>query len=85
MDFIEHGLYFIKDQYFYDFPSKHWMLNKGEKRPHYYALKDNSGIVWMIPMSSQVENYRQKIARERKLSVLSYRPDRGKRKSVYYQ
>ena len=64
MDFIEYGLYFIKDQYFYDFPSKHWMLNKGEKRPHYYALKDNSGIVWMIPMSSQVENYRQKIARE---------------------
>ena len=64
MDFIEHGLYFIKDQYFYDFPSKHWMLNKGEKRPHYYALKDNSGIIWMIPMSSQIENYQQKIVRE---------------------
>ncbi len=40
MNLIEHGVYFVKDQYFEDFPSEHWMFNKGEKRPHYYALKD---------------------------------------------
>ena len=33
MNLIEHGVYFVKDQYFEDFPSEHWMFNKGEKRP----------------------------------------------------
>ena len=64
MDFVEHGLYIVSDQYFTDFPSKHWMQNKSERRPHYYALKDKSGIIWLIPMSTQVENYKRKIERE---------------------
>lgn len=69
MILIEHGLYFVKDQYFDDFPSKHWMLNKGEKRPHYYALEDPSGLIWLIPMSSQVENYKRKIQKRKKNGV----------------
>lgn len=64
MNLIEHGVYFVKDQYFEDFPSEHWMFNKGEKRPHYYALKDTKGVMWLIPMSSQVENYKRRIKNE---------------------
>ena len=40
------------------------MDNKNEKRPYYYLLRDNDGIDWLIPMSSQVENYRAKIKKE---------------------
>lgn len=57
------GLYVVKDQYFLDFPDPKWVDNKKETRPHYYALKDSDGVLWMIPMSSQVDNCRRKIAR----------------------
>ncbi|MFR8670877.1 MAG: type III toxin-antitoxin system CptIN family toxin [[Clostridium] leptum] len=76
MDFVEHGLYIVSHQYFTDFPSKHWMQNKSERRPHYYALKDKSGIIWLIPMSTQVENYKRKIEREE--------IKRGKGNCIYY-
>lgn len=56
------GLYIIKDEYFTKFPSKLYMDNKNESRPHYYALKDNDGLYWMIPISSKVEKFRAKIA-----------------------
>lgn len=39
------------------------MWNKAESRPQYLAIKDASGLLWMIPLSSKVENYRAKIAR----------------------
>ena len=55
------GLYIISDQYYIDFPSTHYARNKNESRPHYYAFQDNDGIFWMIPLSTQVENYRKKI------------------------
>lgn len=55
------GLYIISDQYFSDFPNERYMDNKKESRPHYYALKDNDGTFWMIPLSSKVEKYRIKI------------------------
>ena len=76
MGLFEHGIYFVKDQYFKDFPSKHWMLNKGEKRPHYYAIKDTAGVMWLIPMSSRVENYKRKINSEEK--------KRGKGNCIFY-
>lgn len=56
------GLYIIKDEYFSDFPNPKYMDNKGESRPHYYAVKDNDGLYWMIPISSKVEKFRAKIA-----------------------
>ena len=56
------GLYIIKDEYFATFPSKLYMDNKNESRPHYYALKDNDGLYWMVPLSSKVEKFRAKIA-----------------------
>jgi len=56
------GLYIIDDKFFVDFPNERYMQNKGEARPHYYAIQDNDGVYWMIPLSSKVEKYRQKIA-----------------------
>lgn len=55
------GLYIIDDQYFSDFPNDRHMWNKGGARPHYYAIKDNDGIFCMVPMSTKVEKYREKI------------------------
>ena len=34
--------------------------NKKENRPHYYCFEDeNTGIYWMIPLSSKIEKYRK--------------------------
>jgi hypothetical protein len=61
---VEHGLYTVKDQFFDDFARDYWMDNKNEGRPYYYLFLDKDNIPWVIPMSSQVENYKRKIARE---------------------
>lgn len=37
------------------------MQNKGENRPHYYAIEDKDGIFWMIPLSTKVVKYAEKI------------------------
>lgn len=57
----QYGLYIIKDQYFADFPNDKYMQNKGENRPHFYAINDSDGIYWMIPISSKVDKFRAKI------------------------
>lgn len=76
MKLTEHGLYIVKDDYFRDFPSSGWLQNKGESRPHYFAVTDPSGMTWMIPLSSKVEKYRDLINKvEQK---------RGAGKCVYY-
>ena len=63
--------YFLKDEYFKDFPSKGLLQNKETTngthhgRPYYYIFKDkNSDIYWMIPISSKVDKY-QKIYDEK--------------------
>lgn len=56
------GLYIIKDEYFSKFPNPKYMDNKGERRPHYYAVRDNDGLFWMIPISSKVDKFKAKIA-----------------------
>lgn len=73
---IVHGLYSVKDQYFKDFKRPYWMDNKNEKRPYYFLLQDKDGIYWVIPMSSQTENYKTKIEREES--------KRGKGNCIYY-
>lgn len=55
------GLYIISDKFFKDYPNDRYMDNKGESRPHYYAIQDKDGLFWMIPLSNQVEKYRSKI------------------------
>lgn len=64
MELKENGLYVIKDVYFVTYSSPHFLWNKNESRPHFYAVKDSSGIFWMVPMSSQLDTYRKKIAKE---------------------
>lgn len=61
MDIAGNGLCIIADQYFDDFPSIRHMSNKHEKRPYYLAIRGVDGIIWMVPLSSQVEKYKRKI------------------------
>ena len=55
------GLYIVSDQYFADFPSVRHMSNKHENRPYYLAVRGSDGILWLVPLSSQVEKYNAKI------------------------
>ena len=54
------GLYVVSDSYFSEFSTGKLMYNKDENRPNYFAMRDNDGIYWMIPLSSQTENYQRK-------------------------
>ncbi|WP_236006203.1 type III toxin-antitoxin system CptIN family toxin [Paradesulfitobacterium ferrireducens] len=60
------NFYFIEDQYFEDFPDPNLMTNKKtvkgveHNRPCFYSLLDNkTGIMWFIPISSQVDKFEQ--------------------------
>lgn len=64
MTFAESGLYIISNSYFLDFPSIRHMDNKHESRPYYYAVKDDGGLFWMVPISHKVEKYADKIRRD---------------------
>jgi len=57
---VENGLYKINDKYYIDFPHDNHIYNKAG-RPFYYSVKDGYGIYWLIPLSSQISVYRQKI------------------------
>ena len=61
MELKENGLYILKDIYFSDFRSKYLPQNKHECRPYFYAIKERDDLFWMIPLSSQVNNYKSKI------------------------
>jgi len=70
--------YFIKDEYFTKFNGNKLMGNKEtingipHDRPCYYSFKEkNSEIIWMIPISSQIEKY-QDIFNERILKYPDY-------------
>ena len=58
--------YYIKDQYFIDFPDPHLMKNKEtidgqpHDRPCFYAFLDTvTKLYWMIPFSSQVDKFQK--------------------------
>lgn len=55
----ESGLYVIKQSYFDRFADRGLMWNKNG-RPNYYAWRDKSGVIWMVPLSTQVEKYKAK-------------------------
>ncbi len=53
------GFYIIKDKFFEDMPDPYLKGNKAGNRPHYYCFEDtNTGIYWMIPLSSRIDKYR---------------------------
>lgn len=64
----KNGVFFIKDRYFEDFPDEKLKKNKDENRPCYYAIEDNQGLLWFIPMSTKVEKFKRliKIKEEQK-------------------
>ena len=58
--------YFIKDQYFIDFPDTKLMQNKEtvngktHNRPCFYAFLDvSTNLYWMIPFSSQIDKFQK--------------------------
>lgn len=61
MNFFENGLYSVYDKYFEDFKNEWLCDNKQENRPYYLSFTDKDNIIWLIPLSSQVENYKAKI------------------------
>jgi hypothetical protein len=64
---VETGkFYFLKEQYFIDFPDPKLEKNKEvmdgvlRSRPCFYAFKnEKNDIYWMIPISSKVDKYRR--------------------------
>ena len=63
-EYREHGLYIVKDEYFSRFPNNAWTDNKNETRPYYYSFMDLKGIIWLVPLTTQVDNIKAKIKRE---------------------
>lgn len=64
---VETGhFYFIKSQYYLDFPDR--FLMGGSNRPSFYSFQDDrTQLFWIVPFTSQVEKfksiYQQKILR----------------------
>jgi hypothetical protein len=61
---VEGTFYFIKNEYFLEFNDKNLMKNKEiingklHERPCYYSYLDiKTGLMWFIPISSQVSKY----------------------------
>lgn len=61
-------LYFIKDEFFDAVGDSYLKMNKeNTKRPHYYAFEDAlSGLLWVIPCSSQIDKYKKIIESKEK-------------------
>lgn len=60
----KNGIYIVKDKYFTDFSDSNLKQNKGENRPSYYAVKEESGILWLIPMTTQLDKMKERIAKK---------------------
>lgn len=54
------GFYVIKEEFFNQMNDPFLKGNKKGNRPHYYCFKEsNTGIYWIIPMSSKLEKYKK--------------------------
>lgn len=64
MNYQSGYVYHIKDEYFLKANDKNLMINKenGQYRPTYYCKKDNNtGLIWVVPMSSQYEKFENEV------------------------
>lgn len=88
--------YYIKEQYFIDFPDTYLMKNKevvngqSHDRPCFYAFWDNSTeLYWMIPFSSQVQKYKKyyndKVAKYKKCDTIAFGKVLGYEKAFLIQ
>lgn len=62
------GFYILKDEFFEVMNDPYLKNNKEGNRPFYYCVKesaDECDIYWMIPLSSQVEKYKNILAKKR--------------------
>ena len=61
------GFYIIKDSFFEDMPDPYLKGNKEGNRPHYYCFEDmNTGIYWVIPLSSRIDKYKRIMEKKEK-------------------
>ena len=61
------GFYIIKDKFFVDMLDPYVKGNKAGNRPHYYCFEDtNTGIYWMIPLSSRIDKCKQILEKKEK-------------------
>lgn len=61
------GFYIIKDNFFTDMPDPYLKGNKAGNRPHYYCFEDSdTGIFWMIPLSSRIDKYKKIVENKEK-------------------
>lgn len=59
--------FYIKDKFFEDMSDPYLKGNKKGNRPHYYCFEDsNTGIYWMIPLSSRIDKYKKIIENKEK-------------------
>ncbi len=59
---IQNAFYIIDDSFFIRFKNCGLKFNKDEHRPHYYCVKDkDNGLYWVIPLSTRVNKYKEKI------------------------
>jgi hypothetical protein len=81
--------YFLKEEYFSDFPDRNVMRNKelGEdgtphNRPCFYAVEGEHGIFWLVPISSIIEKYQgiynKKMLRNGRCDTLAFGTVLGK-------
>ena len=43
-------------------------MNKDGNRPHYYCFRDgNTGVYWMIPLSSRIDKYKSMMEKKEKM------------------
>lgn len=61
MELVTYGLYSVSDKYFADYKSEWFCDNKNENRPYFLSFLDKQGVIWLIPLSSQVQKYKNKI------------------------
>ena len=61
------GFYIIKDSFFEDMSDPYLKGNKEGNRPHYYCFEDmNTGIYWVIPLSSRIDKYKRIMEKKEK-------------------
>ena len=87
--------YFLKPQYFLDFPNPQFMSNRQEndtqehKRPCFCAFSEDNNIYWLIPISSKVNKfekvYQNKIERYGKCDTIDFCHILGRKKAVLIQ
>ena len=87
---IKH-FYFISDQFFKDFQDRFLTQNKEDekRRPCFFAVEDDEGLFWMIPISSKVQKYKliynQKLAKNGKCDTIVFAKVLGQERAFLIQ